>query len=65
MALLSSLAEQMALVLENARLEAALARQRRESEELARVARLVSERLDVAAAGAAHRGQRARPPGCP
>ena len=51
MVLLSSLAEQMALVLENARLEAALARQRQESEELARVARLVSERLDVAAAG--------------
>ena len=51
MILLSSLAEQMALVLENARLGAALARQRQESEELARVARLVSERLDVAAAG--------------
>ena len=51
MVLLSSLAEQMALVLENARLQATLARQRHESEELARVARLVSEKLDVAAAG--------------
>ena len=51
MVLLSSLAEQMALVLENARLEAALVRQRRESEELGRVAHLVSEKLDVAAAG--------------
>jgi signal transduction histidine kinase len=51
MVLLSSLAEQMALVLENARLQAALARQRHESEELARVARLVGEKLDVAAAG--------------
>jgi signal transduction histidine kinase len=51
MILLSSLAEQMALVLENARLQATLARQRHESEELARVARLVSEKLDVAAAG--------------
>jgi len=51
MALLSSLAEQMGLVLENARLVAALARQCRESEELARVAHLVSEKLDVAAAG--------------
>ncbi|MFI5328886.1 MAG: GAF domain-containing protein, partial [Candidatus Rokuibacteriota bacterium] len=51
MALLSSLAEQMALVLENARLEAALTRQRRESEELAGVARLVGEGLGVAAAG--------------
>jgi signal transduction histidine kinase len=51
MALLSSLAEQMGLVLENARLVAALVRQRRESEELARVAHLVSEKLDVAAAG--------------
>jgi signal transduction histidine kinase len=51
MILVSSLAEQMALVLENARLQATLARQRHESEELARVARLVSEKLDVAAAG--------------
>ena len=51
MVLLSSLAEQMALVLENARLQATLARQRHESEELARVARLVGEKLDVAAAG--------------
>ena len=50
MALLTSLADQMALALENARLEAALAQQRRESEELARVAHLVSEKLDVAAA---------------
>ena len=51
MVLLSSLAEQMALVLANARLQATLARQRHESEELARVARLVGEKLDVAAAG--------------
>ncbi len=51
MILLSSLAEQMALVLENARLQAALTRERHESVELARVAHLVSEKLDVAAAG--------------
>ena len=51
MALAASLAEQMALVLENARLQATLGRQRREGEGLARVARLVSEKLDVAAAG--------------
>jgi signal transduction histidine kinase len=51
MILLASLAEQMALVLESARLRAALARQRHEGEELARVARLVGEKLDVATAG--------------
>jgi signal transduction histidine kinase len=51
MVLLSSLAEQMALVLENAQLQATLARQRHESEELARVSHLVSEKLDVAALG--------------
>jgi signal transduction histidine kinase len=51
MILLASLAEQMALTLENARLQAALARQRHASEELARVAHLVAERLDVAATG--------------
>jgi signal transduction histidine kinase len=51
MVLLSSLADQMALVLENSRLQATIARQRHESAELARVAHLVSETLDVAAAG--------------
>ncbi|MEX2222766.1 MAG: GAF domain-containing protein [Candidatus Rokuibacteriota bacterium] len=51
MTLLSSLAEQMALVLDNARLQATLVRQRRESIELAGVAHLVSEKLDVAGAG--------------
>ena len=51
MVLLSALADQMALVLENSRLQATIARQRHESAELARVAHLVSETLDVAAAG--------------
>ncbi|HSL52345.1 MAG TPA: GAF domain-containing protein [Candidatus Deferrimicrobiaceae bacterium] len=51
MVLLATLAGQMALVLENARLQATLARQRHESEEVARVAHLVSEQLDVATTG--------------
>lgn len=51
MILLSSLAEQMALALENARLQATLERQGREGQELAQIARLVGEKLDVATAG--------------
>ncbi|MGH7399074.1 MAG: GAF domain-containing protein, partial [Candidatus Rokuibacteriota bacterium] len=51
MILLSTLADQMALALENVRIQAALVRQRHETAELARIARVVGEKLDLAAAG--------------
>src|SRR5207249_7042313 len=50
-ALLGLLAEQMALVFESARSSAELRRQRHEARELARVARLFSETLDLSTVG--------------
>ena len=50
-ALLSACADQMAVAIEHARMHAELARQRDEARELARVAHLVSETLDVAMVG--------------
>ncbi len=49
--LLSAFADQMVLVLENSWMQAELARQRYEGEELARIARLVSETLDLTTVG--------------
>ena len=51
MILLTACADQMALAVEHARTQAELARQRYEAEELARVARLVNETLDLTAVG--------------
>ena len=49
MMLLTACADQMALAVEHARTQTELARQRYEAEELARVARLVNETLDLTA----------------
>ena len=51
MALLAACADQMALAVEHAHTQTELARQRYEAEELARVARLVNETLDLTAVG--------------
>ena len=51
MMLLTACADQMALAVEHARTQTELARQRYEAEELARVARLVNETLDLSAVG--------------
>ena len=51
MMLLTACADQMALAVEHARTQTELARQRYETEELARVARLVNETLDLTAVG--------------
>jgi len=51
MMLLTACADQMALAVEHARTQTELARQRYEAEELARVARLVNETLDLTAVG--------------
>jgi signal transduction histidine kinase len=51
MMLLTACADQMALAVEHARTQSELARQRYEAEELARVARLVNETLDLTAVG--------------
>ncbi|HKX03741.1 MAG TPA: GAF domain-containing protein [Methylomirabilota bacterium] len=51
MMLLTACADQMALAVEHARTQIELARQRYEAEELARVARLVNETLDLTAVG--------------
>jgi signal transduction histidine kinase len=48
---LTACADQMALAVEHARTQTELARQRYEAEELARVARLVNETLDLTAVG--------------